>query len=266
MNGMHLPRLCGLALAFIVGAPLLAVSAGPVISTVTALSASPAQLSNGNSGPINRFGFDVINFDPDDAAVRVLCIYPGSFTYICRYQVASSAAAGRRRVTVDIPDLDKGAKVTVRFVTSGGSVDALVELTNTPLVIHEIETLTFSQGGVTTTGGNGAPAPVTQLAKERANTMPAIATSSLASPPACDQTYAQWVNATATDPVFTSAFGALDGSVILSSALRRGTRVEPQSSPEWLITYPLSATRAQFIAHYEVVYRVGVCAERIASR
>jgi hypothetical protein len=39
--------------------------------------------------------------------------------------------------------------------------------------------------------------------------------------------------------------------------------VQPDNLPEWLVTFPLSATRVQFIAHYEVIYRVGTCPQRI---
>jgi hypothetical protein len=79
----------------------------------------------------------------------------------------------------------------------------------------------------------------------------------------CDRVVPHWIGASATDPVFTSAFGALNGSVLLARPAAAGRPVQAENLPEWLITYPLSATRVQFIAHYEVIYRVGVCAERI---
>lgn len=237
----------------------------PVISAVTALSARPAPLANGKSGPINRYGLDVLNFPADDPRAHVVCVYPDRFSYRCDFEVAPPSDAQRRRISVDIPDLDKGTKVTVRLVTASGRADAGIEITNGPHVIHEIETLALQQGGITTTGSDGAPAAATQLTRERLSTMPALATSAIGAPQSCSAIYAQWLNATATDPVFTSPFGALDGSVVLASPVGTGTRVTQQSPPQWLVTYPLSATRAQFIAHYEVIYRVGVCADRVAG-
>jgi len=43
-------------------------------------------------------------------------------------------------------------------------------------------------------------------------------------------------------------------------------RAGPRALPEWLISYPLGATRVQFIAHYEVVYRVDPCPEPGTAR
>jgi hypothetical protein len=74
---------------------------------------------------------------------------------------------------------------------------------------------------------------------------------------------AEWVGASATDPVFQSQFGSLNGSVVASRPVMPGSRVTPENLPEWLVTYPLSATRVQFIAHYEVIYRVGSCPQRV---
>ena len=106
---------------------------------------------------------------------------------------------------------------------------------------------------------------MTQLVTTRAATTPAMAASPLGAAPACDQVRAEWVGAGATDPVFASQFGPLNGAIVLARPVAPGSAVRPDNLPEWLVTYPLSATRLQFIAHYEVIYRVGVCPRRIIS-
>jgi hypothetical protein len=103
------------------------------------------------------------------------------------------------------------------------------------------------------------------VVSERATSIPAIATSTLAAPPACDQVHAEWVNASATDPVFQSPFGPLNGSIVLSRPAQPGSLVRPDNVPEWLVSYPLSALRVQFIAHYEVIYRVGACQHKVIT-
>jgi hypothetical protein len=236
----------------------------PEVRAATALSARPAPLSVGSAGPVNRHAFDVLHFAPEDPSAGVVCIYPHAVAYRCAYEFApAEVAAATRRVIVEIPDLDKGENVTVRFSTSRGTRDASVKIANSSQVVHEIEALLLPSGGQTTVGSNGAPAPVTQLATERAATVPAMATSPVGAPPVCDQVYAQWIGATATDPVFTSVFGALNGAVALSRLPARGSSVRPENLPEWLITYPLSATRVQFIAHYEIEYRIGACQQKL---
>lgn len=244
-------------LTFTVGASADA----PRISAQTALSAAPAAASNGGSGPVNRYGFDLLNFAPDDPTARVLCIYSG-FAYRCRHEF-DAGTNEPRRITVEIPDIDKGLRVVVRFSTARGAAQKELTLANAPRVIHEIETLALTRGGASATGGDGAPAADRQLVRETATTAPALAMTVSGAEPACDQLYAQWISATATDPVFISAFGALNGAVAPAGDIRSGARVDRRSLPQWLVTYPRSATRAQFIAHYEVVYRVGVCAERV---
>ena len=166
-------------------------------------------------------------------------------------------------MTVKIPDLGRGKQVVVRFSTSAGHLDVPVELANGPQVVHEIEALPIP-GGQIITGSNGQPMPILNIANMRATTMPAMAATPLATD-VCDQPRAEWVTATATDPVFQSQFGALNGSVVASRPVVPGSRVQPANLPEWLIMYPLSAIRLQFIAHYEVMYRVGSCPHRIIA-
>jgi hypothetical protein len=138
-----------------------------------------------------------------------------------------------------------------------------VELANAPQVVHEIEALPLPDGGQVATGGTGQPAPVMNVVSTRATTTPAMAAAPSAPAGACDQVQAEWVGASATDPVFQSQFGSLNGSVVASRPVAPGSRVTPENLPEWLVTYPLSATRVQFIAHYEVIYRVGSCPQRV---
>lgn len=260
-----------MALCVLIAAPFAAsgeeprsAAGAPEIRSATALSARPAPLSVGSSGPVNRHAFDVFHFRPDDPSAQVVCVYPRSFTYRCAYEFARAEVSGApQRVVVEIADLDKGQDVTVRFSTGRGMREMRVKIANGTQVVHEIEAIRLAGGGRTTIGSNGARAPFTQIVAERATTVPAMATTSVGAPPLCDQVYAQWIGATATDPVFMSEFGELNGAISLSRPAVRGGPVRPDNLPEWLVNYPLSATRVQFIAHYEVVYRVGTCQQKV---
>lgn len=242
----------------------LQAAGAPQITARTQLSALPAAQSVGQAGPFNRVAFDVERFGPPDAASSVMCIYPDGLRYRCGASIEVPAAPdASRRVTVTIPDLGRGKQVVVRFSTTGGHQDVTIELANSPQVIHEIEALPLPDGGRVTTGGTGQPAPVMNVVSTRATTTPAMAAAAKTTAGACDQVQAEWVGASATDPVFQSQFGSLNGSVVASRPVAPGGRVTPENLPEWLVTYPLSATRVQFIAHYEVIYRVGSCPERV---
>ncbi len=254
---------CLLALCLL-SAPALAAG-GPQVAARTQLSATPAALSVGQAGPFNRVAFDVVRFGPPDASSAVTCIYPGGVRYRCDASTSEPDAQGaKRRVTVTIPDLGRGKQVVVRFSTSAGHEDVPVELANSPQVVHEIEALPLPNGGQVTVGGNGLPMPIMNMTSTRATTTPAMAATTLAFD-ACDQVRAEWVTVSATDPVFQSQFGTLNGSIVASRPVTVGSRVQPNNLPEWLVTYPLSAIRMQFIAHYEVIYRVGSCPPRVIS-
>ena len=236
----------------------------PLVTAVVALSARPEALSVGRSGPFNRHALDVLNFQPGDPAARLLCIYPGDFAYRCDFEPAPDAAEGpRTRIILTIPDLGRGSRVIVRLTNGHGSRDLPLEIANGPQTVHEIEALLLPDGGRVGTGSQGGPVPLTQLATRRATTTPAMAATLQTDARRCDRVVPHWIGVSATDPVFTSAFGALNGSVVLARPATAGRPVQADNLPEWLITYPLSATRVQFIAHYEVIYRVGVCADRI---
>jgi hypothetical protein len=238
-------------------------SGPPLVVGRTALSAQPADLSVGPAGPFNRWAFDVTGFGPEDGSPRVSCLYGANFPYRCDAALGEPPGPdGRRRVSVTIPDLGRGADVTVRFDTARGRHDVVLELANVPQVVHEIEAVTLTGGGQVVTGSDGTPRPVDRLVRARVTSTPAMATSPLAAPPGCDRLYAQWVSATATDAVFTGPLGTLNGSLTVSRPVVAGSRVGPDTLPEWLVTYPLGANRVQFIAHYEVIYRVGTCEER----
>lgn len=260
---MRQPCLTFGFIAFCLASLTAASAGGPQVVARTQLSATPAALSAGPAGPFNRIAFDVARFGPPDVKSAVTCIYPGGVRYRCDASLDEPQAQGtNRRVTVTIPDLGRGKQVVVRFSTSAGHQDVPVELVNGSQVVHEIEALPLTGGGQVATGSNGQPTPIMNMTSIRATTMPAMAATPIAAD-ACDQVRAEWVTATATDPVFQSQFGTLNGSVVASRPAAVGSRVQPTNLPEWLVTFPLSATRMQFIAHYEVVYRVGSCPQRI---
>jgi hypothetical protein len=239
-------------------------AAAPIIAASTALAALPARQSLGSAGPINRYAFDIANFSVTDAGSSVECRYPGNLRYRCNYVAETvTIPSALRRIVVDVPDLDRGKRVTIRFANEHGANEKSLEIANPPQVIHEIESLALPAGGETTVGPTGKRVPVTTLQTITASTAPALTVLMPYEPSRCDQLYAQWAGATATDPVFTSAFGALNGAVAPVKPVAPGSPVREDNLPQWLITYPASATRMQFIAHYEVTYRVGLCADRV---
>jgi hypothetical protein len=123
----------------------------------------------------------------------------------------------------------------------------------------------LADGGAVANGADGRPAPVLSLRSERLQTIPSLAVTMAYDPAACDRLYAMWNQASATDPVFTSQFGPLSGTVLLLEPVTQGGPVSTRSPLHWQVTYAASATRVQFIAHLEVFYRVGICRERILT-
>lgn len=243
-----------------------ATTGAPQIIGRTALSAMPAELSDGASGPVNRIAIDTRNFAPNDPAASLTCHYPRLPVYRCDYEFVSTASAGtqRRRVVVSVPDIDRGTRVIVRLTNAHGHEDLTFDIVNGTQVAHEIESVMLPSGGRTGKNSKGETAPLTQLATVRASTVPAVAATAGDAEKDCNRSRPYWVGASATDPVFTSQFGALDGAVTLAQPPRTGSAVRSDNLPVWLITFPLSATRAQFIAHYQFTYRVGVCADKVA--
>lgn len=234
----------------------------PEIRSVTTLSAQPLALAEGRAGPINRFGFDLVGFGAAATRPQVLCDYPGGLVYRCAHEVAGETR-GLTRVIVAVPDLGRGRTVRVRFTTAAGSDQAEVRLTNPPRVVHEVESVALEGGGAERIGGDGASAPVLSLQQQQVSTVPSLAVTGPGEETSCDALRAEWVSASATDPVFASAFGALHGGVVPLSGAPPRSGVDARNAPQWLVTYPRGATRAHFIAHYEVIYRVGLCADRI---
>lgn len=246
----------------VIGAAAGPHARAPRIEASSALSALPVELADGKSGPINRYEFELAGFEAGDDA-SVVCLYGGGFVYRCAHEIAA-AKDGLVHVEVTIPDLDRGPQVQVRFANRAGSASAEVRITNRPRLVHEIETLALPDGGAVRAGGDGGPAAIPHLLQLRTSTMPSLAAQG---PGAvhCDDIFAKWESAEATNPVFMSELGALHGGVTRAMPLRRGARVDEQHLPQWLVTYPRSATRVQFIAHYEVSYRVGTCLDRIVG-
>jgi hypothetical protein len=238
-------------------ASALASSGAPRIITRTAASAAPESIAQGDSGPVNRMAYEISGIDPADPRSTVRCIYPGSLTVRCKYQweATASGSADRTRLVVDIPDIDRGTSVVVRISNALGQLNDRVTLINRSRIVHEIESLLLPQGGQTQLDGRGQSVPSTGIGTMRASTQ--ISINSPASP-ACGEVYPRWVGANATDPVFSSVFGALNGSVIVARPPARNA-IRSDNGPEWLVTYPLAAARVQFIAHYEIEYRVRYC-------
>jgi len=238
----------------------------PAILASTALSALPASLASGAAGPVNRFAIDLMRFDPKDPAATVECLYAGALRYRCRYESTNATSAdGRRRVQVSVPDLNRGSAVTLRFGNTMGVSEVRVQLANPPQVIHEIEALPLPGGGREETDPQGKRVPALKLMSTQAPTTPEIALSMPPDRTECDGLYAQWNSVSATDAVFASRFGVLDGTVLLAKSVDAGGPVSARNLPLWLITYPAAATRVQFIAHYEVIYRVGLCTDRVVQ-
>ena len=255
----------------ILPALLVGVSAsagdGPLVSNRTALPAAPVALSLGQAGPFNRLAFELRDGDSVRDAPQVTCLYPGGIAYRCEASTSMPRAGdGYRRITVVAPDLGLGTAVTLRFVTRGVLQDVAIVLVNASHVVHEIETLPLPARGGDSTPADGRAVPTTALARIRTTSTPAMATSAVATPPGCDRIHAVWVGASATDPVFAGPSGTLNGSVMPSRPVTPGSRVATDNLPEWIVTYPLDATRVQFIAHYEVIYRVGVCPQKVIAR
>ncbi|MCS6946752.1 MAG: hypothetical protein NZM12_03955 [Steroidobacteraceae bacterium] len=215
-------------------------------------------MAQGDSGPINRFVFDVAGFDPAARGSRITCHYEGDIVINCRaiWSTADPTARDRLRIVVEVPDIDRGPQVGIRFQSAAGAVTERVSIANRPRLVHEIESLALPRGGQSELDGRGQRVPILQMATTLARTQTARAASDEL--PACGSVFARWRSANATDPVFTSAFGVLTGSVILSKPPPREP-ITTKNGPEWLITYPLGAQRVQFIAHYELEYRVRYC-------
>jgi hypothetical protein len=242
------------------------VPRAPSVLASMSLSAMPADKSVGAGGPINRFALDVSGFDPADHTNAVQCVYPGGVRYRCEYAFQSAPIeGGRRRVHLAVPDLGAGAEVIVQLSNRFGAGELRVTLSNPPQLAHEIEALPIPGGGREETRADGKPAPSLALVSFSATTTPAMALTMPPEPAACDRLYAAWSRVSATDAVFYSRFGALNGMVTLEKPVVPSTAVSADNLPLWHITYPAAARRVQFIAHYEVFYRVGLCKERLVS-
>jgi hypothetical protein len=239
----------------------------PTIAHSERLSAQPVPQADGASGPINRIALDIINFGPAVAGSDVECVYAGNFRYRCKYSYPPLRLEGTQtRVEVLVPDVDRGTRVVLRFSNRFGASEFPVEIANPPQLVHQIVTSVLAAGGVTKTGADGRPAPVLTPVTSRIDMVPALAVTLPYDPAACDRLYAQFRQVSATDPVFTSAFGPLSGTVLLLEPIRAGTPVSAQSPLHWQVTHAASATRLQFIAHFEIYYRVGLCQERVIGR
>jgi hypothetical protein len=236
----------------------------PEVLASMSLSALPVERSVGAGGPINRFALDVRGFEPGDRTNEVSCVYPGGVRYRCSYEFQPAPnQVGGRRVHVSVPDLGAGTDVIVRISNRFGSGDLRVALANPPQLVHEIEALPLPAGGREETGVDGKPAPSLVLASFSATTTPTVALTMPPDRSGCDRLYAAWSRVSATDAVFFSRFGALNGTVMLEKPVVPSTSVAADNLPLWHITYPAAAQRVQFIAHYEVFYRIGSCKQRL---
>jgi hypothetical protein len=243
-----------------------AESTAPAIAATATLSAQPVEYATGIGGPITRLALDVANFDPRDPQSRVECRYADGLRYRCQFTPAEGLAPrSQLRINVMVPDLGRGSHVQLLLIARAGSAELSVDLTNPPKVLHEIESLPLPDGGRSALGSDGKRQPVLDLLTTRSTTAPAAALTLATTADACDRIRAEWGQVSASDAVFASEFGPVNGTVLLVHPVRPATIVTTDNLPLWLVTYPASATRVQFIAHYEVVYRVGVCRERVIA-
>jgi hypothetical protein len=234
----------------------------PRIVGVSKLSSLPVRQSQGAGGPINRLAFDLTGFEASDAVNGVSCRYATGMRYRCRV-TAGAPGSALRRFVVEIPDLDLGREVSVQFVNQNGATEHRLQIANPPQTVHEIEAFDLPEGGATTTGPDGGRARVETLRTWQIPSTPAMLLELRPQTSQCDALHAQWLGASATDPVFSSEFGALNGAVAELKPVQKNSPVRDDNLPLWLITYMASAKRVQFIAHYEVVYKLGVCADRV---
>ncbi|MEZ5500762.1 MAG: hypothetical protein R3E77_15215 [Steroidobacteraceae bacterium] len=241
----------------------LASEGASIVTGRTALSAVPSAQAIGPAGPVNRVAFDLSASAARAGPFEVTCIYPDRLRYRCQSSADSQDASGRVRLVVSIPDLGRGSPVTVRIAGGSASRDEVIELRNVAQVVHEIEALPLPRGGRTAVGNDGQPVAITQPISHQATSMPSMAMPRRGSVTECETLWPKWVQVSATDPVFLSDVGPLNGSLVLARSPRADSDVTPDNLPLWLITYPLSARRVQFIAHYEVLYRVHPCPQRI---
>ena len=236
----------------------------PRVLSSSELSALPAARSVGAGGPINRVALDVANFGPQVPGSVLECIYPGAVRYRCRYQFADARLiAGLSRVEVLVPDLELGSPVRIRLSSSAGATEIALALSNPSQIVHQIEGVALPEGGRTVTGSDGRPAPLLTLQSFTAVIVPALALRLDDSGDPCEQLQATWERVSATDAVFLSRFGPLSGTVVLQEPVARRAAVSVSSAPRWLVTYTAASTRVQFIAHYEVTYRVRPCPARL---
>lgn len=243
--------------------PALAPAAEPPrIVGVSRLSSLPVRQSQGAGGPINRIAFDVTGFDATDAVNGVSCRYANGLRYRCRVS-AGAPGSTLRRYIVEIPDLDLGGEVSVHFTNRNGVAEQKLQLVNPSHTVHEIESFELPEGGAATTGPDGGRARVETLLTWQTTSSPAMLPELRHQPRQCDTLYAQWIGASASDPVFSSEFGALNGAVTELKPVQKNSPMRDDNLPLWLVTYMASAKRVQFIAHYEVVYKLGLCADRV---
>lgn len=241
-------------------------SDAPVIYGTTTLSALPSEYATGIGGPITRLVLDVARFDPRDPATRVECRYGDGLRYRCQYTPAEGLAPSSQvRINVMVPDLGRGPHVQLLLFNRAGSAELSVDLTNPPKVLHEIESLPLPDGARAALDSNGKRQPILDLLTTRSTTAPAAALTLAITADACDRIRAEWGQVSASDAVFASEFGPVNGTVLLVHPVRSATIVSKDNLPLWLVTYPASASRVQFIAHYELVYRVGVCRDRVIA-
>jgi hypothetical protein len=247
-------------------APAAAEAAPPAIVATATLSAQPVEYATGIGGPITRLALDVANFDPRDPESRVECRYADGLRYRCQYAPAEGLAQRSQvRINVLVPDLGRGLHVRLLLTARGGSAELSVDLTNPPKIVHEIESLPLPDGGRSAVGSDGKRQPVLDLLTTRSTTAPAAAVTLATTADACDRIRAEWGQVSVSDAVFASEFGPVNGTVLLVHPVQTATIVTKDNLPLWLVTYPASATRVQFIAHYELVYRMGVCRERVIA-
>lgn len=192
------------------------------------------------------------NFDPKDPGSEVVCRY-GSFRYACDARLSSASSGSRNPpVIVEVPDLGKGAAVSLILKNSYGQIEVPVTLQNTPMVLEESEF-------------DGVPVPFGKFVK---TALPGnegdLREDVAAGPASCGKVYLVWQDVTASNPNadnLTAFQRAVSVRVIDKPAAGSDMSAANPARFEFDIA-PGLGTSVRWKATYKVAARIGECAAR----